>query len=472
MGLSEEPGFDTLIVGGGVAGLACGVALADAGQRVAVLERDSRLGGRAASWRDAATGDAVDLGPHVVHSEYDNFLKLLGRLGTRGQITWQPGKLITLATREWQLALRHRRLPPPLSLLPDFVRAPGLGAGDLWSNNRATLRALRFGEEQVGELDQLDALVFLRRLGVTKAMIDWFWRLAAMSVLNVPLERASAAALMRVHSQLIGHRGLHFGFPQVGLAELFAAQAGEAIRGRDGQVLLGTEAAEVRGGNMHAQVTLRDGRRFAGRYCVLAVPPLELRALRPELVPVMPLEASPYVSSYLWFDRKLTKERFWALLCSSGCLNTDFYDLSNIRPSLAAGPSVIASNIVYSHRAHGLSDDEVVAATVGEIAQFAPEAATARVRHAVVNRVPMAIMCPLPGFERMRPRARTRASRLFLAGDWLRTGLPSSMESAARSGYLAAEEILADAGKPQRLAVAKRRPAGIAALVRRRPRGL
>ena len=178
----------------------------------------------------------------------------------------------------------------------------------------------------------------------------------------------------------------------------------------------------------------------------------------------MPLEPSPYVSTYLWFDRKITTEKFWALLCAPGRLATDFYDLSNIRPSLAGGPSVIASNIIYSHRARDLADDALVAAVVREIAEFAPQAAQARVRHAVVNRIPMAIVCPLPGFERKRPHPRSRASRLFLAGDWLRTGLPCSMESAARSGYLAAEEILAEAGRPQRLAIAKRRPGGLAAL--------
>ncbi|MGQ0651209.1 MAG: hydroxysqualene dehydroxylase [Betaproteobacteria bacterium] len=463
---SEDGSFDTLVVGGGIAGLACGVALADAGQRVALIERAARLGGRAASWRDAATGDVLDVGPHLLHSEYDNFLKFLDRLGTRGHIIWQPDKLITLATRDWRLALRPYRLPPPFRLLPDLLRAPGLSARDLWSNNRATLRAMRFGEEQVAELDQLDALVFLRHLGVSKAMIDWFWRLASMAVLNVPPERASAAALMRVHSQLIGHRGLHFGFPQAGLAELFAQQAAGAISSRGGTILMNAEAVEVHGGNAHARVRLLDGRRLTASHCVLALPPLDLRALRPELVPAMPLEPSPYVSTYLWFDRKLTQERFWALLCAPGRLNTDFYDLSNIRPALAAGPSVIASNTIYSHRASGLADDAIVAATLREIAEFAPQAAQARVRHAVVNRVPMAIMCPLPGFERKRPDARSRVARLLLAGDWLRTGLPSSMESAARSGYLAAEEILREAGRPQRLAVAKRRPAGLAALLR------
>jgi uncharacterized protein with NAD-binding domain and iron-sulfur cluster len=61
---------------------------------------------------------------------------------------------------------------------------------------------------------------------------------------------------------------------------------------------------------------------------------------------------------------------------------------------------------------------------------------------------------------------RTRAARIWLAGDWLDTALPSSMESAARAGYLAAEGILAQAGAPRSLAIPKRPPAGIARMVR------
>lgn len=59
------PAGDVVVVGGGVAGLACAVALSDRGLRVTVLERDAIVGGRARSWVDSASGDTVDIGPHV-----------------------------------------------------------------------------------------------------------------------------------------------------------------------------------------------------------------------------------------------------------------------------------------------------------------------------------------------------------------------------------------------------------------------
>jgi len=446
---------DAVIVGGGLAGLACAVALGDAGIRVTLLERERRLGGRACSWTDAASGDPIDLGPHVVHSEYRNMLAFLERLGTRDLICWQPGKLITFSSG---MVLRHRRLPPPFSLLPDLVRGSGLSARDLWSNNRVTWRAMRFDEADVPELDRVSALEYLRALGVSEPMIEWFWSFAALSVMNVPLERCSAAALLRVHSQLIGHRRLHFGFPAVALSELFAAQAADAIERAGGRVLLGAEAISIGKG-----VCLRDGMHLPADHVVAAVPPQDLKKLG---LAAPAVEPSPYISSYLWFDRKLTGERFWALLGALKHLNTDFYDLSNIRGGWSARSSLIASNIIYSHRAGTMSDAEIVAATQREIAQFFPEAARSRVVHAVVNRIAMAIPCPLPGSESERPAA-SHCAGVSLAGDWTRTGLPCSMESAVRSGWLAAEEVLRAAGRPRALALAPRPADGFVGLFQR-----
>jgi 15-cis-phytoene desaturase len=424
---------DVVIVGGGIAGLACGVALTDAGVRVTVVERDKRLGGRARSWTDAASGDDIDLGPHVLHSEYRNMLAFLERLGTRHLVSWQTDKLLQFSNG---VALRHRRLPPPLSLLPDLALRSGLSPRDLWSNNRPTWDAMRFNEADTPALDSMSALDYLRDAGVTQAMMDWFWAFACLAVLNVPLERCSAAALLRVHSQLIGHRRIHFGFPTVALADLFAPQAATLI----GRVLTGNEVVKMERGG----VVLQDGSRIAADRVVSTVPPQ--------------VEASPYVSSYLWFDRKLTRERFWAQLGAETRLNTDFYDLSNIRRGWEKRPSVIASNIIYSHRAHAMTNEEIVAATQREIASYLPDAAHARVVHAVVNRIPMVIPCPLPGSESARP-----APSVSLAGDWTRTGLPCSMESAVCSGFMAAEEVLHTRG----IALPVRPADGLAGLVQK-----
>jgi uncharacterized protein with NAD-binding domain and iron-sulfur cluster len=41
-----------------------------------------------------------------------------------------------------------------------------------------------------------------------------------------------------------------------------------------------------------------------------------------------------------------------------------------------------------------------------------------------------------------RPPARTSYANLWLAGDWIDTGLPATIESAVRSGHSAARLVL------------------------------
>jgi 15-cis-phytoene desaturase len=463
-----------VVIGGGLAGLACGVALADKGLSVTVLEAASGLGGRASSWREPESGDVVDIGPHIFHSEYHNMLAFLERLGTSRLITWQPGKIITIASKPHALPLQHWHLPPPLSLMPSLLGAPGLHAGDYLSMARTGMRGMEFGEEQVEELDAIPALDYFRSQGVSEPMIDWWWRFAAMVVTNVPLERCSAASLLRIHAQLSGYRNLHFGFGAVGLGELYTDQATKIIEQAGGRVLTGTRVEAILADRRADGVLLEDGSKLFADTVVSAVPPQQLVPLvPPSLANRAPfdvlgdVEPSPYISCYLWFDRDLNTERFFSHLWSPARLNYDFYDLCQIRHGWQGRPTVMATNIIYSHRAHGMSDEEIVRATVSEIAEFAPLAAQATVLRADVHRIPMAIPCPTPGFERKRPLARSPVPGLVLAGDWTRTHMPCTMEGAVKSGFIAAEEVLADRGQDVALAIPSRLYDGVAGMVRR-----
>jgi squalene-associated FAD-dependent desaturase len=466
---------DVIVIGGGLAGLACGVALADRGKKVVVLERDTLLGGRARSWTDEKTGDTVDIGPHVLHSEYLNMLAFLERLGTRGLVTWQPGKVLTIAGTSGTFVLRHwPLLPSPLSLMPSVVLAPGPSIAQHLTAARTLWRGMQFGEEDVPELDRMSALDFLRSQGMDQSLIDWWWRFAAIVVTNVPIERCSAAALMRIHAHLSGHRKLHFGFAAVGLSELYASQAVRAIEAAGGEVRMGCAVRGIAGHDRAEGVVLDDGTVLRAPHVVAAVPPQALAPLLPEtwrhskpFDALGAFEPCPYISCYLWFDRRVMQERFMSYTWTPERLNYDFYDLAQIRRGWEGRPSVIASNIIYSHRAHGMSDEEVIRATVEELCGLAPEAAHAQLLHARVHRIPMAIPCPAPGTEVKRPASRTAIAGLILAGDWLHTRLPCCMEGAVRSGWLAAEQVLADAGMPCTLAIPPRPYDGLAGLVRR-----
>jgi 15-cis-phytoene desaturase len=114
--------MDVAIAGTGLAGLSCAMALRGSGPSVAVFEADSLAGGRAASRCECATGDVVDLGPHILLSEYRNVRALLRRLGTSDRIALQPGRLIRLRDGADGVDMHLHQLPPQLHWLPGFAR--------------------------------------------------------------------------------------------------------------------------------------------------------------------------------------------------------------------------------------------------------------------------------------------------------------------------------------------------------------
>jgi uncharacterized protein with NAD-binding domain and iron-sulfur cluster len=66
-----------------------------------------------------------------------------------------------------------------------------------------------------------------------------------------------------------------------------------------------------------------------------------------------------------------------------------------------------------------------------------------------------------PGIDGARPGSVSPWPQMFLAGDWIATGWPSTMESAARSGHLAAEALSTASGAAQKFLVPDLRPKGL-----------
>ena len=115
-----------------------------------------------------------------------------------------------------------------------------------------------------------------------------------------------------------------------------------------------------------------------------------------------------------------------------------------------------------------MTDAHIIEATLRELAEFCPAARAVQPRHARVHRIPLTVPCPEPGFEALRPMANVDAlPGLFLAGDWTRTDVPVSMESAVRSGRLAAEALLWRIGAPRMLVLEFSSTTGIAGMIRR-----
>ena len=452
-----------MVLGGGVAGIATAVYLLDLGYRVVLLEARGFLGGRSFSFTDKEGEVAVDNGQHVIIKACSQFLDLLERLGALDRWYQQPRLHLPILDRRGKSgSLSSSRLPSPFHLAPSFFRYSHLGIRDKFRVVQALARA-KFTNRHQPYLEQITFKEWLDRRGQTERAVENFWNLLLMPTLNDHVQDVSATmGLMIVQEgMLAGSHGADLGYAQEELLEALGAPAQEYLTHWGARLFLSSPIRRlvIKSGEVQA-VELGSGENRSGQIFVSALPfDALLRLLPPEALE-MPyyqrltgLESSPIVNVHLWYDREVMTQDFVAFV--DGPLQWVF-NKSRIyarsrpgykQPGLAGRQESNAGQyICISLSAAWEYIDQPREALaerfIDEMAQVFPEAKRSRVKRAVVVKQRQATFRCLPGANARRPDSPTPYSNLFLAGEWTNTGWPSTMESAARSGYNAAQAVL------------------------------
>jgi hydroxysqualene dehydroxylase len=434
---------DIVILGGGFSGLACGVALADAGRKVTLLEKKPHLGGRAYSFKDAETGDVVDNGQHLFMGCYRRTRAFLAKIGTADRLSLLDDIRVDFAEEGGRRdALR---CPPwlgsPLHLAAGVLRLKGVSIGDKWNLRRldAYVRSVRGGAPVPAELDRVTVRQWMDSLGQSRRIQQRLFDPIALGALNDKPEVAAATGFVQVLREAFytDVESTRLGVANVGLSDLYVHAARRYIEDRGGRVLLNKKVKTIRQGT----VIMEDGEEFRNDCVVSTLPPWNLKTL--ELPASLRgdwerLKAAPIVSLQLWLSRPILDERF------VGLLGTEIqwaFNKSRIL-SLPGGGQCLALVISGAH-AHVASEPKALLELAKrDLARCFPEFQKATITRWKVVKEPFATLSPAPGSDARRPEVGFAAPGVVLAGDWTRTGLPATIESAVASGQRAAEVIL------------------------------
>ncbi|NMC21994.1 MAG: FAD-dependent oxidoreductase, partial [Thermogutta sp.] len=204
------------VIGGGAAGQAAAWTLAQAGFRVRLLEAKQHLGGRLGSFLDASTGREIDRCQHLALGCCTELLRFFDRLGLRRH--WRRQRDIHFAAsggRTWRLRA-FPLLPPPLHLLPSFLRLSCLSRADRLAVLRAIFRLKKTSED--GTIGP-----WLARHGQSPAAVRMFWEPLLLSALTDSLDRASLAAARKVvvEGLMQSRRGYQLHLPRLSLRRLW-----------------------------------------------------------------------------------------------------------------------------------------------------------------------------------------------------------------------------------------------------------
>ncbi len=452
--MSEHAGNQVVVVGGGLAGLAAGLACADAGARVTVLERRPRLGG--ATWSFEHRGLHFDNGQHVFMRCCTAYRGFLDRVGASDRVVLQDRLDVPVVAPGGRVAhLRRDGAPAPLHLARALLAYSHLSWRDRLGLGRAVL-ALRRLDPDDPALDRTTFGAWLDGAGQRQTAIENLWNLIALPTLNVDARDASLglAAMVFQTGLLSDAAAADIGWARVPLAEVHAAPAAAALAARGAQVRTRARVDRIEttagaaGSDTPARVdaVVVDGERLPADAVVLAVPhDAAANLLPPGALPgrdaedLLQLGVSPIVNVHLVYDRPVMDFPFAA---GVGTPVQYVFDRTTSAGMDPRDGQCLAISLSGADRFVGAPAPELVTELTAAVAELFPRARTARVVDSLVTREQAATFRARPGTRALRPGTRTDVAGLALAGAWTDTGWPATMEGAVRSGESAAREVL------------------------------
>lgn len=433
--MSERP--DVVIVGGGIAGITTAIALAEEGVRVLLLETRKKLGGRATSHTDQKTGETIDNCQHVALGCCTNYLWLCERLGVLDKLEWQRtihwieegGVGSDMAPTGW--------LPAPGHYGPALLGSKFLDPEEKLALTRAMLSAM------VADRRTHANKTFAQWLGArgqSERLIRRFWVPVMVSACNVLPERLCASVGLHVLQEgFLAHReSAAMGVSRVPLVELYD-RAESVIECAGGAMRLGTGVSEVH----ERHIVTTGGERIEAGRVVCALP--AERAAKviacndPRVAQLASVEHSPIVGVHMKFDRPVMNTPNAVLV------GRDTHWLFRKDRAGAHVHAVISGAEDWV----AMSEGEIRGRVLRDVHACLPDSTVAALTWYRAVKEKRATFVPSVAAERERP-STTGSSALVLAGDFVRTGWPATMEGATRSGLMAASAVMG-AGLRERL---------------------
>ena len=410
------------IAGAGLAGLAAAVAFAEEGCAVTLSDSAAQAGGRCRSYRDPALGMVIDNGNHLVlagNPAVADFRRAIGAREALGGPAHADFPFADLVSGErWTVRINDGRLP--WWVLARQRRIPGARLGEY----------LQLGRLLRGGSDRIDAVV-----PAHGALWDRFVQPVMLAVLNTPPEASSVSLAANVLKETLvkGGKATRPRIAQPTLGAAFIEPAvrwlgGQGARLATGRRLKGLEFADDR----VSALVWSDGKQtlMADEAAVLAVPAWVALELVPDLT--APTEHRAIVNGHFAFAPPPGAPAMLGLL--GGTAEWVFSHGDRISVTVSAADRLVETDREELAR---IFWDEICRA----LRIDAPMPAWQIVKEK------RATFAATPEQDALRPTPRTRWRNLFLAGDWIQTGLPATIEGALRAGDGAARLAL---GKPLR----------------------
>ncbi len=407
------------VVGGGLAGLAAALELAEAGRPVTVYEGAPSCGGRCRSYFDRELGCRIDNGNHLLLSGNRAAMGYLDRVGARGTLGGPATPVFPFVDvrsgQRWTVR-------PNAGRVPWWLLVPGRGVPGARLRDFAALLRLRRADDD----DTVGGML------PHNALYERLIEPLAVSALNTPADQGSARLMWAVMAETLLLGGSHCVpcFPAEGLSESFIDPGVARVTALGGTVRTGHRVPALR---------IEDGRVTglggpdpvsvgADEAVVLAVPAPAAAGMLPGLS--VPDEHEAILNLHFRMEAPAGEAGFVGVV-------------GGLAEWVFVKPGVVSVTVSAANRLLDRDSDRLAAAIWPEVC--AATGIVAEMPPWRVIREKRATFAATPAQHKRRPSATTAVPNLVLAGDWTNTGLPATIEGAIRSGFAAARRIQAGA---------------------------
>ena len=458
-----RPFKPVVVAGGGIAGIAAAVGLAERGVPVIMVEPHDQLGGRVRSWPVAHGDDQVTMsrGFHAFFRQYYNLRALLRRIDPDLQ------SLVGVVDYPLILADGHAdsfaSIPrtPPLNIAAFVLQSPSFGLRDLVAVNvPAALELLDVDFPRTfSRYDGESAADFLDRLRFPEAARHLALEVFARSFFAHPDDFSAGELVAMFHTYFLGSsEGLLFDVPRDDYDSCLWSPLRRYLERLGADVRTGEAVAWVDARHELLRIGLGSGVEIEADALVLATDPATLRRLTLESAlgdeawrerVAATCNAPPFAVWRLWLDRPVAPDRPFFLGTSGFGPLDNISVLERFEEGAERWAAAHGGSVVELH-AYALTEvpeqSALKARLLAELRRIYPELQPASI---VAEEWLVNDDCPLWGTDpwEQRPTVRTPDQRIVLAGDGIRCDFPVAlMERAATTGFLAANQLLSSYG--------------------------
>lgn len=420
-----------IVIGSGIAGLTATSILSSKKIRVTLLESSPKFGGKTYSFKDSASGDIIDNGQHILMGCYDETLSFVKLIGAENNFLYQENLEVNFLSKEKdEYSINASNLFYPVNLLAGVFNYNALNLTQKFKFIGFLLKLPFISKKS---LTNLSVREWLENGNQDENIIKSFWEILCVGALNTSPDNASAVIFYEILLRILfkGNFASTIILPKYGLSESIIDPAISFIKKYDGDIISSETVKKFTIENKKI-VNIKSESNLYNNfdYVISAIPLYDLEKIIPKeaLSIKTDFSYSTILNIHIWLKENPLKEKFYGLIDSQ--LHWIFNKGSHI--------NIVVSNANdFSQK----TDQEIIELTINELEKYTYIKKEFIIGYKIIKEK-RATFIPNKTALVDRPSSRTKIKNLFLAGDWTDTGLPSTIESAAKSGRIAAELVM------------------------------